>query len=64
MATGFVAGSVAPGVGNIVGAVGGLVGGVFYYFVTEVVEIEGQSAVEWAKKGMDWVADGIASLFS
>ena len=37
--------------------------GVGIYFVTEVIEINGKSAVDWAKDGVDWIVDGIAGWF-
>ena len=62
-ATGAVAGSVAPGVGNLIGAGVGFVAGVGIYFATEVIEINGKSAVDWVKEGVDWLVDGIAGWF-
>lgn len=62
-AAGAVAGSVAPGVGNLIGAGVGFLAGVGIYLVTEVVEINGKSAVDWVKEGVDWFADGIAGWF-
>ena len=62
-AVGAVSGSVAPGVGNLIGAGVGLLVGVGTYLVTEVIEIKGQSIVDWAKDGVDWIVDGITGWF-
>ena len=55
--------AIAPGVGTLIGAGVGVVAGVVIYGLTEVVEINGKSAVDWVKDGVDWIADGIASWF-
>ena len=55
--------AIAPGVGTLIGAGVGVVAGVGIYFVTEVVEINGKSAVDWVKDGVDWIVDGIAGWF-
>ncbi len=55
--------AIAPGVGTLIGAGVGIVAGVGIYFVTEVIEINGKSAVDWVKDGVDWIVDGIAGWF-
>lgn len=61
---GAVAGSVAPGVGNLIGLGVGFVTGVIYYGVTELIEYNGKSLVDWAKEKVDWMVDGVGSLFN
>ena len=45
--TGAVAGSVAPGIGTLVGIAAGALVGAGIYAVTEVLEVNGTSFVEW-----------------
>lgn len=58
-AAGAAIGSVVPGPGNAVGAVGGLVVGGIIYVATDVVTINGKSAVDWSKEGLAWVGDTV-----
>ncbi len=58
-ASGAAIGSIVPGAGNVVGAVGGFVVGGVIYVATDVIEINGKSAVEWTKEGVAWVGDGV-----
>lgn len=62
--TGATVGSVAPGVGNLVGMGVGILVGVTAYVVTEVVEINDKSLVEWADEGIDCLVDTIGGWFS
>lgn len=55
--------AIAPGLGTLIGAGVGVVVGIGIYFVTEVIEINGKSAVDWVKEGVDWIVDGITGWF-
>ena len=55
--------AIAPGVGTLIGAGFGVAAGVGIYFATEVLEINGKSAVDWVKDGVDWAVDGIVGWF-
>ena len=60
---GTVAGSVAPGVGNLIGMGVGILTGAATYVMTEVVEINDKSLVEWADEGIDCLVNKIGSWF-
>ena len=62
-AVGTVAGSVAPGVGNLIGMGVGILTGAATYVMTEVVEINDKSLVEWADEGIDCLVNKIGSWF-
>ena len=53
-----------PMVGSVVGAVVGVGVGIGIYFLTEVVNIKGKSAVGWMKEGAGWVADKVTNGFN
>lgn len=48
---GAVAGSFYPGIGNLVGAVAGVGIGIVIYVITDMTDIKGKTAREWAKEG-------------
>ena len=58
-AIGSAVGSVVPVAGNIIGAGISVVAGVGIYFVTEVVEINGKSAVDCVKDVAATISNGI-----
>ena len=60
---GAVAGSVAPGVGNLIEMGVGILTGAVTYVMTEVVEINDKSLVEWADEGIDCLVNKIGSWF-
>ena len=54
---------VVPVAGTAAGAAIGVLVGIAvdaaYELVTDTIIIEGQTGVEWAKDGLDWIADQI-----
>jgi hypothetical protein len=50
--TSAIAGSVVPGLGTAIGVGVGVVVGVLIYIGTEVVTINGKSAIDWIKEGL------------
>ncbi|MBQ8893490.1 MAG: RHS repeat-associated core domain-containing protein [Clostridia bacterium] len=63
-ATGLVAGSVVPGAGNAVGAlagfVGGMIGGLIFYVATDVITVNGKTAIDVTK---DYAGQAATNIF-
>lgn len=60
---GAVAGTtIAPGVGSLIGAGVATLAGIVFYFVTEVVEIDGKSIVDHLKDDVDTLVDNAGDI--
>jgi hypothetical protein len=60
-AIGAAFGTVVPGLGNIVGAAAGFLIGVGIFALTESLQINGRSVVDWTKYGVNTVFDAAVS---